>query len=116
MARKKKKEVGYTDITVLDYIYEPRKGSRTKFLTRHGSPISAGQIMRLIGLTLRSSLSEEYQTELIDILDDLRPHELPELIQFLEMQQLDLTQLSVYTKEDINKRLDYIDKQEKTSI
>ena len=87
-----------------------RLGERAE---KHSNPISAGQVMRVTGLVLRSSLPREQQTELLDQLSDLRPYELPGLIQHLELHQLDLTQLSVYTKEDINKRLDYIDKQAK---
>lgn len=78
------------------------------------TPISAGQTMRLTGLILRSSLSHEEQAELEDRLVNLRPYEVADLVDFLEMNQLDLTQLSVYNNDDISKRLDYIESQEKT--
>ena len=74
--------------------------------------ISGGQIMRLTGLILRSSLEEKQQTELLDNLSDLQRHEVDDLVAFLEMSQLDLTQLNVYTNTDISKRLDYIEKKE----
>ena len=74
--------------------------------------ISGGQIMRLTGLILRSSLEEKQQTELLDNLSDLQRYEVDDLVAFLEMSQLDLTQLNVYTNTDISKRLDYIEKKE----
>ena len=75
--------------------------------------ITGGQIMRLTGLILRSSLSSEEQSKLLDKVIELPPKEVPALVEYLEMNQLDLTQLSVYNKDDINKRLDKIDLQEK---
>ena len=77
-----------------------------------GAVISGGQVMRLQGLLLRSSLSKGQQAELSDRLCSMHPYEVSNLVEFLEMNQLDLTQLSNYTKTDINLRLDYIDKKE----
>ena len=69
--------------------------------------------MRLTGLILRSSLSEEERDELLELLFDMRDYEVPDLVVYLEMTQLDLTQLSEYNNVDINKRLDFIEKSEK---
>ena len=68
--------------------------------------------MHLTGLILRSSLSFDERDELLASIGQLRPYEVTDLITHLEMAQLDLTQLAVYTKTDINKRLDYIEKKE----
>jgi len=75
--------------------------------------ISSGQIMKLTGLVMKSSLEEGEQTELLDRINDLKPSEISDLIPYLEMNQLDITQLNTYTKDDITKRLDYIESQEK---
>ena len=75
--------------------------------------ISSGLVMRLTGLILRSSLSEQGQTTLIDQLGVMTPSEASRLTKYLEMNQLDLTQLSNYTNDDITKRLDYIEANEK---
>ena len=64
--------------------------------------------MLLTGLIKRSSLTVDHQFELLDQLVDMRPYEVPALVGYLEIHQLDLTQLMNYTKTDINKRLDYI--------
>ena len=75
--------------------------------------ISAGQTMFLTGLIMRSSLPQQEQAELHDQISDMYQSEVNELVIFLEMNQLDLTQLSAYTNDDISKRLDYIESQEK---
>ena len=75
---------------------------------RHGHPISGGQVMYLTGLIKRSSLTVDHQYELLDQLIGLYPYEVSDLVVYLELHQLDITQLMNYTKDDINKRLDYI--------
>ena len=71
--------------------------------------LSGGQIGYLTGLILRSSLSEEEQGSMLMGLQNTKQSEVEDLILHLEMHQLDITQLSNYTKTDINKRLDYLD-------
>ena len=71
--------------------------------------LSGGQIGYLTGLILRSSLSEEAQGSMLMGLQNTKQSEVEDLILHLEMHQLDITQLSNYTKTDINKRLDYLD-------
>lgn len=77
------------------------------------SKISNKQIQRLTGLTLRSSLSHEQRAELIDSLADLPSYKAYEVGGYLSMNQLDLTQLANYNNSDINKRLDYIEANDK---
>ena len=69
--------------------------------------------MMLTGLIKRSSLDPFEQEDLLDRIGELRPYELPKIIQYLEVHQLDVTQLVNYTNKDIHKRLDYIDAYEK---
>ena len=70
-------------------------------------------IMYLTGMLKRSSLSQARQAEVEEELINMYQSEADDLIILLEMNQLDLTQLGNYTKTDITKRLDYIDKKEK---
>ena len=44
--------------------------------------------------------------------DETKQYEVLELTLYLEMNQLDLTQLNIYTNDDIQKRLNYIDLRE----
>ena len=103
----------HVNLEELEYIHEPRKARPNGLGIRHGNPISAGQLMRLTGLLLRSSLSFEAQDEMMSQLDSMRPYDVPDLVEYLEMNQLDLTQLNNYSKDDIDRRLDRIDVQEK---
>ena len=75
-------------------------------------PISGGQVLRLTGLIMRSSLSVEEHDDLLEMIPYMAPYDVPDLVIYLEMHQLDITQLYNYTKEDISKRLDYLDKKE----
>jgi len=74
--------------------------------------ISGGYVMRLIGLVKRSSFPREVQDELIDSIPGMNNIEALEMEELLSMNQLDITQLSIYTNEDINKRLNWLDENE----
>ena len=70
--------------------------------------ISSGKIMYLTGLVLRSSLDENEQTELLEQIRDYPPSKVSDLVEFLEMNQLDITQLGNYNNKDIDKRLNWL--------